>query len=45
MIYPVDSNLFRSFLRSSSAGGAGGHQKTRAGPGEKSSVNKPIMND
>ena len=38
MIYPVDSNLFRSFLKSSSAGGAGGHQKTRAGPGEKSMV-------
>ena len=45
MIYQTDSNLFRSFLKTSAGGGGGAHQKTRAGPGEKSSVNKPIMND
>lgn len=45
MIYDTNSTLFRSFLKVASGGGGGAHQKTRAGPGEKSSVNKPIMND
>ena len=45
MIYQTDSNLFRSFLKTAAGGGSGAHQKTRAGPGEKSSVNKPVMND
>ena len=45
MIYETNSVLFRSFLKVTSGGGGGGTQKARAGPGEKSSVNKPVMND
>lgn len=45
MIYDTNSALFRSFLKAASGSGGGAHQKTRAGPGEKSNVNKPVMND
>ena len=45
MIYDVNSTLFRSFLRVSAAHGTGKEGKARAGPGEKKSDNKPVMND
>lgn len=45
MIYDVNSTLFRSFLRVSAAHGTGKEAKARAGPGEKKSDNKPVMND
>ena len=45
MIYDVNSTLFRSFLRVFAAHGAGKQGKALAGPGEKKSDNKPVMND
>ena len=46
MIYETTSALFRSFLKSSRAEAKHAHQgKQRAGPGEKASANKPIMDD
>jgi hypothetical protein len=45
MIYETTSALFRSFLRSSGKSDFAGEGKRRAGPGEKASANKPIMDD
>ena len=46
MIYETTSALFRSFLKNAGGDNKKAHEgKAKAGPGEKASANKPIMND